>query len=268
MQATPGAMLDAVAEAGSGLAEVDLGAVMPSGRAGRQRQAGLQARDRRARARASAPATAAWPASSAGASSSTTSRPSRNTPASSTASASSWPWSTGPTSSSTSRTSRAASRRSDTARGRATTGSTSSGKGGDERPRTSRCLRKAGIDVGDKVVLQFYPPGVEEQAGPARGPLQGPAARRDPGHPVQRRPRGEWLRIPGPRPGNAALTRPCLHETRYRLTPTLTTKPNPELKTLAWPPSKFTTVRDACSSSSWRATTPSSSARARRATSS
>lgn len=31
VQATPGAMLDAAAEAGSGLAEVDLGAVMPSG---------------------------------------------------------------------------------------------------------------------------------------------------------------------------------------------------------------------------------------------
>jgi hypothetical protein len=31
VQATPGAMLDAVAEAGAGLAEVDLGAVMPSG---------------------------------------------------------------------------------------------------------------------------------------------------------------------------------------------------------------------------------------------
>jgi hypothetical protein len=31
VQSTPGAMLDAVAEAGSGLAEVDLGAVMPSG---------------------------------------------------------------------------------------------------------------------------------------------------------------------------------------------------------------------------------------------
>ncbi|QEH33880.1 hypothetical protein OJF2_24120 [Aquisphaera giovannonii] len=31
VQATPGAMLDAVAEAGSGMAEVDLGAVMPSG---------------------------------------------------------------------------------------------------------------------------------------------------------------------------------------------------------------------------------------------
>ena len=31
VQATPGAMLEAVAEAGSGLAEVDIGAVMPSG---------------------------------------------------------------------------------------------------------------------------------------------------------------------------------------------------------------------------------------------
>ena len=47
----PGAMLDAVAEAGSGLAEVDLGPVMPIGRAGRQRQAVVQAGHRGARAR-------------------------------------------------------------------------------------------------------------------------------------------------------------------------------------------------------------------------
>ena len=50
VQQTPGAMLDVAAEAGQSLAEVDLGAVMPSGGQVASGKTGLQARHRRARA--------------------------------------------------------------------------------------------------------------------------------------------------------------------------------------------------------------------------
>ena len=48
VEQTPGAMLDTVSEAGQNLAEVDLGATMPNGGAGRQRQASVQAGQGRA----------------------------------------------------------------------------------------------------------------------------------------------------------------------------------------------------------------------------
>ena len=151
VQQTPGAMLDAVAEAGQSLAEVDLGAVMPSGGAGRQRQARVQARDRRARAGLRAGRRRRRPPNSAGASSTSTGqtadeyarqldalgcRAGRGRPA--------------PTSSCTSRISRARRRPSGMAPGAATTGSISSGKGGAERHPTSRFCKKAGVEVGDE----------------------------------------------------------------------------------------------------------------------
>ena len=58
-QQTPAAMLDAVSEAGQSLAEVDIGADMPSGGPVASGTAGLEARHRRAGARASGRATAA-----------------------------------------------------------------------------------------------------------------------------------------------------------------------------------------------------------------
>ena len=67
-------------------------------------------------------------------------------------------------------------------------------------------LKKAGIDVGEGVVLQFYPKAGRGDARAARGPLPGQAARRDPRHPVQRRPPGGGLRLRGPRPGDLALS--------------------------------------------------------------
>ncbi len=49
-------------------------------------------------------------------------------------------------------------------------------------------LAKAGIDVGEGVVLQFYPKPVEAMLAAARSPLPRQAAVRDPRHPVRRRP--------------------------------------------------------------------------------
>ena len=162
VQVAPGAMLDAVAEAGSGLAEVDLGPVMPSG--------GPVASGKRASKLGTGgpglglgPATAAWPASSDGASFTIPSRPPRNTPGSSML----WEWSLPSsrdlTSSFTSRISPARSPRSGTDRGGATVGSTSSGRGEVARRRTLPCSARPGIEVGEGVVLQFYPRGVEDQ---------------------------------------------------------------------------------------------------------
>ena len=157
---------------------------------------------------ASGPATAASPASSAGASSTTPGRPPTNTPGSSTPSASSWP----------SSRARPAHLRLELLEpepdeavrvgARATTGSTSSGRAGAARRPTSPCSQKAGIDVGEGVVIQFYPKEVEDQLAQLEVRYRGrqPAEIRVTRFSVV--PEGQRLRLRGPRPGDAALIRP------------------------------------------------------------
>ncbi len=113
-------------------------------------------------ASASGPATAASPASSAGASSTTPARPSTSTPGSSTRWASSWPSSPGPTSSPTSPTSPATTptKRLGTGQGDHRLFFLWQGRG--RKASDVALLQKAGIDVGEGVVIQFYPDKVEE----------------------------------------------------------------------------------------------------------
>ncbi len=134
VQATPGAMIDAAAEAGSSLAEVDLGPVMPNG--------GTVASGKRASklgiggpGLGFGPATAASPANSAGASFILPTRPPRNMPASSMPWVSSWLWSRVPISSLTCRIYPATSRPSGTDRAGVTAASISSGRAEAARPR-------------------------------------------------------------------------------------------------------------------------------------
>ena len=62
-------------------------------------------------------------------------------------------------------------------------------------------LKKAGIEVGENVVLQFYPAG-SRSGSPARGQLSRAAAGRDPRHPLPGRAGGQRLRFQGHRPGS------------------------------------------------------------------
>ena len=138
VQETPSGMLDAVAEAGQSLAEVDLGAVMPSGgpvASGKRPPSSARAGP----GSASAPATAASPMRSAGASSTRKASRPTTTPASSTPWESSSPSSPGPTSSSTSPTSRARRRPSGRVPTVPSTGCTFSGRAGAARRTTSSC---------------------------------------------------------------------------------------------------------------------------------
>ena len=233
MQATPGAMLDAVAEAGAGLAEVDLGAVMPSG--------GTVASGKRASKLGTG-----GPGLGFGPGDGGVAREQR--------------WSiiynpdqtleeyarqldalgvelavvAGPTSSLTSRTSPAPSRPSGTARAGATTGSTSSGRAEAGRRRTSPCFAEGGDRRRRRGRASVLSPGASRSSSPSSRCATRPAARRDPGHPVQRRPRGQRLRLPGPRPGDVALTRDRGRTPRARMstcTPRSCPLSDPELNT-------------------------------------
>ena len=175
VQQTPGAMLDVAVEAGQSLAEVDLGAVMPSG--------GPVASGKRASKLGTGgpglgfgPGDGGVPANSAGASSTSRARRPRNTPGSSMPWASRWPWSCRPTSSSMSRISRARRRPSGRLPGAATTGSISSGRAAAERSPTSRCFTKAGRRGRRERRLPVLSPRGRATAGRARGPVQGEAA--------------------------------------------------------------------------------------------
>ena len=204
VQQTPAAMLDAVSEAGESMAEVDLGAVMPSGGAGRQRQAIVEARHRRPRAGLRARATAASPASSAGASFSTRARSLEEYArqldalnvelavviAARTSS------STSPISPSPTPTKRYGSGQEDDRL-------YFLWQGAGRKASDVALLKKAGIDVGESVVLQFYPAGVEERLAQLEVRYRGRQPGRDPRHAVPGRPRGEWLRFQGHRTGSA-----------------------------------------------------------------
>ena len=241
-------MLDAVAEAGSGPRRGrPRRRSMPSGGPVASGQARLEARAPAGPGSASGPATAASPASSAGASSTTPSRPPRNTPASSTPWASSWPSSRAPTSSSTSPTSPSTEPdQAVSARARATTGSTSSGKGGAARRPTSPCSRRR-ASTSARGRHPVLPQGGRGAARPARGALPGPAARRDPRHPVQRRPQGDGYGFQVLAQETLALSsRPTPRAIVARASLEPCSNPDPELKPRAWPPLKSTTVRDAC----------------------
>jgi hypothetical protein len=67
-------------------------------------------------------------------------------------------------------------------------------------------LHKAGIDVGEGVVLQFYPKAVEALLAQFGGPLPRQAALGDPCHPLRRRSQGRRLWVRGPCPGDVALS--------------------------------------------------------------
>ena len=141
LQQTPGAMLDTVAEAGQSLAEVDLGAVMPSG--------GPVASGKRASklgiggpGLGFGPGDGGVPASSAGASSITRDRRQTNMPASSMRSASSWPSSSAQPTPLSSPISPAHRRPNARAQAAATTGSISSGKAVAERSPTLPCSER------------------------------------------------------------------------------------------------------------------------------
>ena len=162
-QQTPGAMLDVAVEAGQSLAEVDLGAVMPSGgqvasgkRASKlgHRRAGpglRPGRRRRARRTALEHHLQAGPAG----------RGIR--PAARCAGGRDGRDRAPRTSFSTSRISRARRRPSGRLPGAATTACISSGRVGAERNRTSRFSRRRASTVGESVVFQFYPQAAERR---------------------------------------------------------------------------------------------------------
>ena len=227
-------MLDAVAEAGQNLAEVDLGAAMPNG--------GPVASGRRASKLGTGgpglgfgPGDGGVPAEQRWSIVYNPGQTPEEYARQLDALASSWPSSRAATSSPTSRTSPTRRRPSGTARGRGTTGSISSGKGGAGRRPTSPCLQKAGIDVGEGVVLQFYPKPVEQQLAQLEVRYHGPAARRDPRHPVQRRP-----------PGRIRYGFEVLAQETAALTGRAATRLHPNRtgrRPTPWPPWKSTTVK-------------------------
>ena len=163
VQATPGAMLDAVAEAGSGLAEVDLGPVMPSGGAvasGKRASKlgtggpglgfgpgdGGVAREQRwsiVYNTGQSPDEYARQLDALGVELAVVAGPDQLIYLSNLSSA--------------------AAHAVELDRAAATAASTSSGRDGDAKREDLALLRKAGIEVGEGVVLQFYPKGVEDQ---------------------------------------------------------------------------------------------------------
>ena len=99
-----------------------------------------------------------------------------NTPASSMRWASRWPWSLRPTSSSMSRISRARLRPSGRAAARGDHRLYFLWQGRGRKASDIALLKKAGVEVGDSVVFQFYPDSGRTPARRARSPVQGKAA--------------------------------------------------------------------------------------------